>query len=131
VKNLILFLAAFCIIISSCAKSGNNNSPDNPYDGSWKLEVLEIGCGTSHPQDLKVILGKYSTSEFPIPCTPILSYTFYISGNINSNGIISGSLFSPDYASVPCPFTGTCSSPNSCSASGSASGSMIVVTMSR
>jgi hypothetical protein len=130
VRNSILFLSVV-IIFFSCTKSGNNNSSANPYDGLWKLQVLEIGCGTSLPQDLSVTLGTYSTSTFSISCTPILAYTFYISGSINSSGIISGSLYSSDYASVPCPFTGNCSSPDSCSASGSAPGSAIIVTVTR
>jgi len=131
VRNSILFFGLISIIFFSCSKTGNNNSPVNLYDGVWKLQVLEIGCGPSLPRNLVVSLGRYSTNTFPISCTPILAYTFYISGSINSNGVFSGNLFSPDYASVPCPFTGNCSSPDSCSASGSAPGSAIAVTITR
>jgi hypothetical protein len=131
VRYSILSLGVICIIFLSCNKPSNNNSSGTPYDGLWKLQVLEIGCGTSLPQDLIVTLGAFSTNTFSISCTPILAYTFYISGNINSSGIFSGSLYSSNYASVPCPFTGNCSSPDSCSASGSAPGSSIVVTVIR
>lgn len=131
VRNTILFLWVFSIVFFSCTKPGTNNPSTNPYDGLWKLQVLEVGCGTSPPQNLTVILGAYSTNTFSISCTPILAYTFNTSGNINSSGIFSGILYSSDYASVPCPFTGSCSSPDSCSASGTASGSNIVVTATR
>ena len=132
VRNSILFFGVVSIIFFSCAKSGNNSSPVNPYDGVWKLQVLEIGCGPSIPQNLSVKLGAYSTNEFSISCTPILAYNFSISGTISSNGIFSGSLRSIDYApTVPCPFTGTCPTPDSCIASGSAPGSMIAVTVTR
>jgi hypothetical protein len=130
-RNSVLFFGVASIILLSCNKNSNNNSSANPYNGSWKVQVLEEGCGTSQPQNLVVTLGAFSVNTFSISCTPILAYTFNISGNINSNGIFSGSLNSSDYTTIPCPFSGKCSSPDSCIASGSASGSAIVVTITR
>ncbi len=84
---MILFLCVFSVIFFSCTKPSTNSPSNNPYDGLWKLQVLEFGCGTSPYQDLTVSLGAYSTDSFNISCLPILSYTFNTSGNITSSGI--------------------------------------------
>jgi hypothetical protein len=115
----------FCFVILglflfSCKKSNNNSGP-NPYDGSWKILVLQSGCGYSQPLNITVTSGSFSISSFGITCTPLVSYTYGISGLISPNGTVSGTLTSPNYG-PPVTFSGSCSSPDSCSATGSGIG---------
>jgi hypothetical protein len=117
----VLLFGIFSIIFFSCNKSSYDNSASHAFDGSWKITVLESGCGYSQPLNITITAGAFSVSTFPIICTPLVNYTFGISGTINSNGTVSGVLTSPNYG-PPVSFTGDCSSPDSCSATGSGIG---------
>jgi hypothetical protein len=116
-----LFFGIACIILVSCKKSNSNSTAATKYDGSWKIQVLESGCGYSTPQNITITGGAFAVNSFGITCTPLVSYTFGISGNINSGGLVSGTLTSPNYG-PPVAYSGACSSPDSCSATGSGIG---------
>jgi hypothetical protein len=119
-------IAMVSILFFSCHKGNNNKSEATVYDGSWKIQVLESGCGYSSPLNITITGGAFAVNSFGITCTPLVSYTFGISGNINSTGLVSGTLTSPNYG-PPISFTGACSSLDSCSATGSGIG----VTMTK
>jgi hypothetical protein len=117
-KYSLLFLATIAITFLSCKKTTSSEPSTNPYDGSWKIVVLESGCGYSQPLKVSLTGGAFAVNSFGIVCTPLVNYTFGISGNVNPAGIVSGTLTSSNYG-PPVPFTGACSSPDSCSATGS------------
>jgi hypothetical protein len=125
-RYLFLLFGVTGIIFLSCKKSGGTSSSTNPYDGAWKLQVLASGCGTSQSQNTTVNSGSFSVSSFTIVCTPLVSYSYNIAGLISSNGMLSGNVNS-NYGSSPVAISGSCSSPDSCSATGTG----ITVTMTK
>jgi hypothetical protein len=125
-RYLFLLFGIAGIFFLSCKKSGGNNSSTNPYDGSWKLQLLASGCGTSSSQNTTVSSGSFSVGSFTIVCTPLVSYSYNLTGLISSGGMLSGNVNS-NYGSSTVAISGSCSSPDSCSATGTG----ITVTMTK
>jgi hypothetical protein len=125
-RYLLLFFGIAGIFFLSCKKSGSTNTSTNIYDGSWKLQLLASGCGTSTSQNTTVNSGSFSVSSFTIICTPLVSYSYNLTGLISSNGMVSGNVNS-NYGSSTVAISGSCSSPDSCSATGTG----ITVTMTK
>lgn len=127
-RNSLLYFGISIIILLSCHKASTSNPVANSYDGLWKIQVLELGCGSSQPQNTLVTAGIFSVDTFGIICTPLVNYTFVIAGEINTSGMVSGTLTSSNYGPPPSvPFSGNCPLPDSCSAEGLG----IVITLTK